>query len=225
MKFLLTSLLLSLVIIGGAGAQASSESNDARKVRQRFSPVYGGERESDQIIEFIAQNLVLELDSAHLARLDGMLVVTFSIDSLGAMHNYRIRRSFTPGIDYAILVALRGLPHWGVPPRENGRKSQRNHQIVFSFGSYNKGAYHYGYHGDKQHQKAIQQANAQKEKHLGEQREKSERWDSFTNQNSRLEYDTQQGLWAENQKPDQSTLIPQTPTTNQPQTPTIRLSE
>ncbi len=208
---------------GSVADTSYSTYGDSEKIRQRFNPVYGSEKESNEIISFIASNLVVELEPRQLKMLNGYLVLNFMIDTLGHIGDFRVTKSYNQWVDYAILGAMTKLPEWGVIPRHKGEKTSKRHQIVFTFGSYVKGSETYGFQGDAVDRNIQSQINEQREAHFAKIKEEEERWESFTDDNGVIRYDTKEGL-----KDNQTILMPNDPLdpTNQPpQTPTITITE
>ncbi len=222
MKFLLTSLLLlttGVVCAQGQQVLPPSSSTDStasvyapeyqsRLVRQTFNPVFAGEKEIDQIIGFISSNLVVELDPEQLKQLDGFLVITFRVDTVGMLGGFAVRKSYNSWVDYAILGGLNTLPEWGVPSYKGESVVERRHQIVFSFGSYAGGPPPLGNQSAVAQNRAVAEVDRQRREHYDGIARDNARWDGFTRENSRLEYDVERGLKAESQRVESSEVLP-----------------
>ncbi len=164
---------------------------------QRFNPVFGNEPESNQIISFIASHLKVELPTMVVETLDGYMGLQFGIDTLGNIGRYAVIKSYNSWVDYAIISAMNRLPAWGVPPiNDQGEVIDKQHQIYFTFGSYNKGGT-YGYQRDAVDRNTQALINEQRDSHFAELNKKNKEWQDFSDKNSTLKYDVQRGLTQE----------------------------
>lgn len=207
MKSLYSSIILILTLTVGVAVAKTAPPADSlhselhpttalktKKIKQRFNPIFGDEKESNQIISFISANLVLELDEDQLASLDGYVVVQFVVDTSGLITNPYIARSYNSWVDYIIMSAIKELPDWGVPSLKNGEPVERSHQVVFTFGSYVQTKRPLGLQNEAIAQNTQNKINEQRDAYFAEKREKNEQWNSFTDQNSVLEYNIKDGL-------------------------------
>lgn len=193
-------------------------------MQQRFSPIYGNEAEINEIIGFIASNLVVPLNPDQLKQLDGYAVIGFDIDTTGTMGNYRVIRSYNSWVDYALIGAMVELPHWGViPTTQKGEPTRKDHHIVFTFGSYSKGTGTFGFQGNTVNRNTQTELNRQRDDHFAKIKEKNRLWNDFTTENSRLEYDIQEGLKQEARTLNEQN--PLDPTSLPPTTPTFTINE
>ncbi len=205
--------------------ERSAESESNNKVKQRFNPIFGDEKESNQIISFIASNLVVELDPEQIKKLDGFMVASFVIDTLGNIEKLAVQRSYNTWVDYAIIGAIKSLPPWGKPSLDkNDKPVEKYHNIVFTFGSYVKGDTHFGFQADAVRDNTQKEINSQRDALSASLNEKRTKWNSFTDVNSKLVYDIKQGL-----KNEATIINPNDPFTNKgtpPITvPTIKITE
>lgn len=195
------------------------------KIQQKFNPIYGSEKESNDLLSFIAANMVLELDAAAVKNIDGIVVVSFYLDTLGCIDRLAVTKSLRPWIDFAIIGGLKRMPNYGKPSiRNNGKAYESRHSMVFSFGSYIRGGGHtYGFQGDAVRNKTQEELNRQRNDHFAKINEQTALWNKFTTKNSKLEYDTKSGL-----KNQAGTLAPDdqlgTPDALPPMTPTVTIT-
>ncbi len=236
MKFLFSSILL-LLTWGGVDAKCTSPQDSVggayhptdamgpKMVRQRVNPIFGNEKEANQIISFIASNLVLEFSEEQIKKLDGYVVLNFVVDTAGTIGNLQVKKSYNIWVDYAILGAIKNLPPWGVPSMRQGEPVERTHQVVFSFGTYsNQGQTTYGLQNETIAQNTQDAIDEQRAEYAAKLKEEHNKWQSFTDVNSKLEYDIQDGLRQEAQTlQDGSALDNQGDFT--PNTPTISITE
>lgn len=194
-----------------------------REVLQHFNPIYGNEEESNNIISFISSNLVVELSPAQVKGIDGYVVCSFVVDTLGEMKKLKVEHSLKPWIDYAILGAMIRLPNWGRPCMRRDKKVERRFDIVFSFGSFIKPLNHMGFNGSKVSSETQAQIDEQRLAMQKELLARKNRWDGFTKENAKLEYDNQGALRKEQPVLPGSTN-PINPSVPSSTTPTIKIS-
>lgn len=186
--------LLILCSVSFASAQDTTSLYRSDKIRQRFNPIFGNEKESNEIISFIASNLVVELEPSQLKNLDGYLVIAFKLDSAGMIGDLRVSKSYNSWVDYAILGGIKKLPEYGVPTIRNGKVVESKQQVVFSFGSYVKKDATYGLQNETIRQNTQSLIDEQKNEFYAKRKREDEKWNGFTDVNSQLEYDIKHGL-------------------------------
>ncbi len=202
MKKVLFIFIIGLCVLSGRATPPDSTLSYApsgmasNRVMQRFNPIYGSEPESNEIISFISANLVVGLDPEQMKKLDGYLVITFDIDTLGKIGHLEVRRSYNSWVDWVILAAMNELPECGVISRDsNGAPRDRRQQVVFTFGSYVKGGGGtYGFQGETVARNTQNELNKQKDEYVAQIKKQTESWRNYTDVNAKLEYDTKQGL-------------------------------
>ncbi len=220
---------------GGAEARASlpqdsvaayhpTDAHSSKMVRQRVNPIFGSEKEANQIISFIASNLVLEFEEEQIKKLDGYMVLNFVVDTAGVIDRLEVKKSYNIWVDYAILGAIKKLPEWGIPSLRNGEPVERNHQLVFSFGSYSNQEQTYGLQNETIARNTQDEIDRQRQEYMAQIQEEHSEWKSFTDVNSQLEYNIQDGL-----KQEAQTLTGTDDLYNggdyTPSTPTISITE
>ncbi len=200
------------------------EEYNSKAVYQKFNPVFGSEKEANEIISFMSSNLVVKLDPDALKQLDGYLVIRFEVDTLGMIGKLKVQKSYNSWVDHAILGAIKELPEWGVPPVRNGKIVSKWHNIVFTFGSYVGGEGTYGFQDETVARNTQNEIDRQRDEHFAKINEKNKEWNDFTDINSKLEYDIKDGLKQE------ATTLPgvnplQTPDDEQRTIPTIKITQ
>lgn len=186
MKFLLISLFAALSI---AAAEAQE------KKIQKFNPVYGSQSEINELLAFVSTNLKVELTQDQIKGINGAMVCTMKIDTMGAIHTIRVGRSLRPWIDYAIVGAMNRLPPYGVPSVDNkGRRREVDRQLVFSFGSFFLPMDHMGFNGEKVAQNIQDQIDEQMAEDRRKKTEHNAKWNNFYKENATLKYDSRNAL-------------------------------
>lgn len=185
MKYLLISLALALAVTGAS----------AQKKLQRFNPVYGSEADVNQLLTFVSSNIKVELNEDQTKGVDGYMVCKFKVDTLGNIHTIRVQHALRPWIDYAIIGAMNRLPAYGIPSVDRkGRKQEVDRQLVFSFGSFTKPLDFIGFNGDKVRENIDQSIQDQIVERTKKNLAQAEKWNGFTNENSKLRYDSREAL-------------------------------
>ncbi len=163
-------------------------------VLQRFNPIFGNEKQSNEIISFIASNLAVQLPKSVVEKLNGYMGLQFAIDSTGNFGKFAIIKSYNTWVDYAIIDAMSKLPRWGTPiVNKEGEVIEKNHRIFFTFGTYNQSDT-YGFQGDAVDRNTQAHINEQRNALAAEIARKNRYWDAFTKDNATLEYDIKDGL-------------------------------
>lgn len=202
-----------------------TNAESSEKIKQRFNPIFGSEGEANEIISFISSNLVVELESEQIKRLDGYMIATFIVDTMGNIDRINVKRSYNTWVDYAIIGALNNLPPLGrksYDKRDN--LVERQHDIAFTFGSYVKGSNTYGFQGAKVRDNTQQQLNEQRDTHFAEVNKQRGMWSNFTDVNAKLEYNIKDGLRDEARtlRGDDPFAYPKPPPLT---TPTIKITQ
>lgn len=176
-----------------ANHPTTAEKNDV--IRQKFNPIFGAEKESNALLSFISANMVLELDAASVKNIDGYVALSFQLDTLGNIDRLTITKSLRPWIDYAIIDGMKKLPSYGKPStRNNGKIYVSNHNMVFSFGTFVRSSRTYGFQGEAVTAATQAEIDRQRNEHFARINEQNSQWEKFTSVNSRLVYDTKNGL-------------------------------
>lgn len=190
-----SSVVVAAPLVNEQGDRHSATAEMPEKIKQRFTPVFGNEKEINEIISFISSNLVVELNTDQLKRLDGYMIATFIIDTTGNIARLDVKKSYNSWVDYAIIGALNSLPSWGRKAYDkNDNLVERQHDIVFTFGSYVKGSHAYGFQGDKVRSNTQGLIDAQRNAHYAKLQEERGIWNSYTDVNAKLEYNIKDGL-------------------------------
>lgn len=180
-----------------------SETSGYEKIKQKFNPIYSNEEESNQIISFISANLVVELEPRQIKKLDGYLVIRFVVDTLGNFEKLKVAKSYNNWVDYAMLGAMKTLPSYGkIFYNKKGEPIEKSQQVVFSFGSYVKNGGTYGFQNDLVRNNTQDEINKQRDEYFAKVKQHWKQWGSFTDVNSRLEYDIKDGLKQEANRMD-----------------------
>lgn len=203
---------------------SADKSNKSEKIKQKFNPIYGSEKEANDLLSFIAVNMVLELDAESVKNIDGVAIVSFYLDTLGNVSRLALTKSLRPWIDYAIIGGMKKMPPYGKPSmRNNGKAFESFHTVVFSFGSYVRaGGHTYGFQGETVSANIQREIDRQRNEQIAKAKEHNDKWNKFTTKNARLEYDTKSGL-----KNQAGTLAPDdqigTPDNLPPLMPTVTI--
>jgi len=73
----------------------------------------------EQLSLFFAENMIYP-EKAIVRHIEGTVVVTFTVDSAGAVHNPRIRKGLGHGCNEEALRLVQAMPKWQ-PARLNGK--------------------------------------------------------------------------------------------------------
>lgn len=232
----LSSISILLVLALGCGIAAAQppkaiehptsaiKSSKSEKIQQKFNPIYGSEQDANDLLSFIAANMVLELDAESVRNIDGIAVVSFYLDTLGNIDRLAVTKSLRSWIDYALIGGMKRLPAYGRPStRKNGKVFESFHNVVFSFGSYVRvGKHTYGFQGETVSANIQKEIDRQRNEQIARAKEHNDKWSKFTTKNARLEYDTKNGL-----KNQAGTLAPDdqigTPDNLPPLMPTVTI--
>lgn len=73
----------------------------------------------DKMNDYISLNLSYP-ETAVVRHVEGAVVVTFTVDSAGTPHNFKVRKGLGNGCDEEALRLVRSMPKWQ-PARINGK--------------------------------------------------------------------------------------------------------
>lgn len=185
--------------------EVTYESKKAKKIRQKFNPIYSNEEESNEIISFVSSNLVVELEPQQLSTLDGYVVIRFVVDTLGNFDSFKVAKSYNNWVDYALLGAMKELPKYGKRYyNEDNIPIVKQHQVVFTFGSFVKGSF--GFQDELVRNNTQSSINKQRDEHFAKVNSHWKQWGGYTDINSRLEYNIKDGLKQEAMQVDLNSL-------------------
>lgn len=215
--------MITLSCTAMAQDSTSYSSYTERRTLQRFNPRYGGEQEANNLISFVSSNIAVELSPEQVKGVDGVVVCSVLVDTMGVLKDFRVENKLRPWIDHAIVNAMARLPNYGTPCIRRNEKIERRFSLVFSFGSFIKPLRYMGFNGSEVDRQTQAHINAQKDAIKKELAARNTKWNGFVKNNAKLEYDNQGALRKEQSVLPGSTnpLNPDTPTFT---TPTITIS-
>lgn len=142
-----------------------------RKSIEKFTPVLGSEREINEALIYLSENLAVYIpQDEDINTIRGEILCSFIIDTTGSITKAWIGRGIVPWLNNAIVEALREMPAWSPKVDRKGKPIEVRHDIYFCFNGQQDPT-------DRTSEKIAQSRNDFQQKKREELAAKNSEWD------------------------------------------------